>query len=1052
MLCSGRFPGSPSHPLMAHVEPRVPTRPSASTRAKPPSVLVVLVVKDGAEWLPQCLLALSRQTHPRIGLLGVDNGSSDGSADLLASVIGEGHVLRLARNEGFAGGVGEALRTQGAQQADYILLLHDDTLLAPDAISALVEAAERVEDAGVVGPKIVDWEDPRVLREVGFATDRFGYPYSPLEDGEIDQGQYDRIREVLFVSSCATLVARSVWGRVGPPDERFRDHQEDLEFCWRARLAGFRVLMAPAAVARHRGASIHGEREDSEARARYRYQLERAALASILKNYGLLSLVWILPLYVVQGLIRLSALAVTRRFEDAYQVLAAWGWNLAHLPGTIRRRVRAQAVRAIPDRVVRRSMAPAGLRLRRWASSAADALLPKAAEGESEPSEVPVRARVAQLMMGHPAATAWLLAVVVGLVAYRHLAAASPLAGGALQAFPGAPSDFLREFGSGLRHTGLGGTAAASPAIGLLGAASVVSFGSPALLQKILLLGLPALAALGAYRAVRSETSERAPAALAAACYGLSSAGLWALSEGRLPALVYLAGLPWLATKIPQAFRLATIKVHPVRWMVGAGVGMSVLGSFFPGTVLAAIVVLLSSLVVHGRRSGWLRGLGLAAASVATAMLLAFPLVLELARAGGAGLVDRAGPATFASLLRLSPGSAPGDWPTGFFLPVAAAIALVFVAGELVGVAVRTAVASTASVYLAWLSAAGYMPTPFANTLAYLGVAAFGYSMLVGLGLTFLVRGVARESFGHRQVGAAFMGVVLAGGLIAQGAQAAIGGWAVGGPDRIADAYPLAGRAGGPSYRVLWIGAPGGEAFPPPGGPPDGGVDAGAASVRFAVTSPAGASAFDIGRPASGPGYSRLRLTLQEILAGDTRHGGALLAPFGIRFVVGRSGDIPSFAAHRLARQLDLDVVPTQGLTILLNAGALPLAAQIEDSVWRRVAFSGDLASASSLPAPQAVELEGGGVRYSAASASSSSLVLLSQQFDSHWRLIGPDAKGALLPDSAFGWAVGFRPGTQPSGFEVRFEGQRIRTSEVLILLLLWAMALWITRRPVRGD
>jgi hypothetical protein len=168
--------------------------------------------------------------------------------------------------------------------------------------------------------------------------------------------------------------------------------------------------------------------------------------------------------------------------------------------------------------------------------------------------------------------------------------------------------------------------------------------------------------------------------------------------------------------------------------------------------------------------------------------------------------------------------------------------------------------------------------------------------------------------------------------------------------------------------------------------------------------------------------------------------------------VVGRSGDIPPFAAHRLARQLDMDVVPTQGLTILLNPGALPLAAQIEDSAWRRVAFSGDMALASTLPSPQVVEMKGGGARFSATSSSSSSLVLVSQQFDSHWRLIAPDVKGALLPDPAFGWAVGFRPGAQPSGYDVRFEGQRIRTSEVLILLLLWAMALWITRRPVRGD
>ena len=78
--------------------------------------------------------------------------------------------------------------------------------------------------------------------------------------------------------------------------------------------------------------------------------------------------------------------------------------------------------------------------------------------------------------------------------------------------------------------------------------------------------------------------------------------------------------------------------------------------------------------------------------------------------------------------------------------------------------------------------------------------------------------------------------------------------------------------------------------------------------------------------------------------------------------------------------------------------------------------------------------------------------MLLSQQFDSRWRLVPADGGGSFLPDPAFGWAVGFRTGPQVSGFEVRFEGQRLRTGELTILALLWAMALWATRKPVRGG
>src|SRR5207302_4931627 len=135
------------------------------------------------------------------------------------------------------------------------LLMHDDTILGPDAIGRMIEAAERVDGTGIVGPKVLDWEQPRLLRSIGMSTDRFGYPYSPLEDDEIDQGQYDRVREVMFVSSCAMLVSKGALERAGPPDERLRSFHEDLDFCWRIRLAGFRVVMTPQARARHRGAT-----------------------------------------------------------------------------------------------------------------------------------------------------------------------------------------------------------------------------------------------------------------------------------------------------------------------------------------------------------------------------------------------------------------------------------------------------------------------------------------------------------------------------------------------------------------------------------------------------------------------------------------------------------------------------------------------------------------------------------------------------------------------------------------------------------------------------
>jgi GT2 family glycosyltransferase len=994
------------------------------------SVLVVLVVKDDARALPACLLALSRQTHPRLGVVAVDTGSTDGSAELLESALGPERVLRRP-GLASARAVAEVLRIEPAQRADYLLLLHADTALEPEAVAALVRAAERVEGAGVVGPKVVDWDRPEVLQEVGLSADRLGYPYSPLEEGEIDQGQYDRMREVLFVSSCAQLVSRQALARIGPPDERLGPHHDELDFCWRARLAGYRVLMTPAAVARRRALP---------ADAAPRYHRERTALAGVLKNYGAVSLLWILPLYLAQGVIRLALLVLARRFQDATEILAAWGWNLAHLPGTLSRRVRVQALRAVPDRAVRRIMAPATIRLRRWGQAAVQLLVPLGGEREEGEGREWMARRLA---LAHPGAMAWILAAVLAAVAYRHLFGASPLTGAGLQVFPASASDFFRELLSGARHTGLGGTAPASPALGLLGVGSVLALGHPALLQKVLLLALPGLAGAGCYRAVRPVADQRLAAVVAAACYGLSGPVLWTLSEGRLPALVFLAGLPWLAAKLALPFDRG-FRMSAPRWVAGAGLGLAVLASFFPGTLLAGAAVLVSLLVVPER--GWRphRGVGLTLSALAAAAALALPLTLGLVSSRGSALADPAPRASFATLARLSPVGA--GWPVELFLPAAAALALGFVSGPASRPALRAAVGAVVGLYLAWLSGTGYLPAPLSNVTAYLGVAAFGSCLAVAAGLAALVRGVSEASFGARQIGTAALAVVLAGGLGAQAVRVGRGGWAIGGPERIPASYAVAGEAGGPPYRVLWVGRADGQPFPAPGGVPDGVVTAGGLSVRFAVRDPQGASVLDMGRAAAGPGYRALARTLGQLLGGRTAHAGALLAPFGVRFVVAGAGDLPRPVLRRLQGQLDLDPVPAQGLVIFRNPVAVPLASWVPGEEWAGAVREPDVDPA--LPAPDPVPLSGSADTLRGGSTGSRGVVLLSEQYDPAWRL--RSGRKELRPVRAFGWATAF-PGPLPSrSFELGRKGSR--TPLVAAMAVLWAGALWLTRRPTRSG
>ncbi|MEP6972855.1 MAG: glycosyltransferase family 2 protein [Actinomycetota bacterium] len=1013
-----------------------------------PSVLVVLVVRDAAGWLRGCLSALGAQTYPRMGVVAVDNASSDGSADLLTQALGERRVITSPQERGLAGSVQVALEIPAARDADYLLVLHDDTALDPDAVTRLVEAAigMRVEDVGVVGPKVVDWDEPRLLRDVGRSADRFGHPYTPLQPGEIDQGQFDRVIEVLCVPTCAMLISRDAWQRTGLFDERLDTRHEDLDFCWRARLAGFRVLMTPLARARHRDASAAGERPKNHHRRSERYYEDRAAITVMLKNYGLLSLLWMLPLDLALGFLRLGYLVLTRRFEGAIDLLAAWGWNVVHLPGTLSRRMRAQSVRRVPDRQLRRFMESAGLRSPRW-FAAAEQIFEEQREIDEQDEDATVgrrlRDRTASLVGSHPVLVASVLAAVVVTVAFRGLLGPESVHGGALAAFPDSWRGFFAELSSGYRTTGLGGSVAASPALGAMGAMSWLTFGSAAIAQKVLLGAGPILASIMLYRALARITGRPSAAVAGAAAYGLSALTLWSFSEGRIELLVTLSVLPAVTERLEVAFGSHDLPDGRWRFIAGVGVTIAVGVAFLPGIALAVCALMAVQLLFGSSR---LRGIGIGlAASVAAAVLL-FPFVPTVAAGGSAALGSRVGTTDLGALGRLALGGGPGTWPVAAFLPIAAVFAFALVGLEHRGVAGRAACTSVLGLALAWFSAAGYLPSWAANPPVYLALATVGEAMIVGLGLSSVLSRLGRESFGLRQIGTALLTIVLGGGLLLQSASAMVGGWSIGGPAALPPAWAVVSSSARGDFRVLWVGADTGARFVAPGGEPVGVTPNGASSLRYGLTGRAGVSALDTGRALTGGGATYLSRALEQILSGTTTHGGALLAPLGVRFVVAERGDLGADVTSILDAQVDLDREGTTGLVIYRNAQVLPPAGVIAaDDAVARILDAADLGTIAQLPRLHGSPLPAvpGGW---AGTSPSAGTVVVSTAFSADWRLEAPNG-AAIRPREAFGWSTSF---DAPAGvLRIRFTSQWVRTLEIVALGLLWLVALWITRKPV---
>lgn len=218
-----------------------------------PRVAVIVLNWNGREDTLACLASLAGAGDGDLAVVVVDNGSTDGSVAAIQQAFPQAHVIPTGANLGYAGGNNVGLRYALAHGYDYVLLLNNDTEVAGDFLSPLVEACERDPQIGVAGPKIYYHDRPNVLWSAGgtIAWQEGGRTYMRgLE--EIDQGQFDRCAEVDFMPGCALLVRSALLSEVGLLDERFGMYYEETEWCVRIARAGWRIVYVPESRVWHK--------------------------------------------------------------------------------------------------------------------------------------------------------------------------------------------------------------------------------------------------------------------------------------------------------------------------------------------------------------------------------------------------------------------------------------------------------------------------------------------------------------------------------------------------------------------------------------------------------------------------------------------------------------------------------------------------------------------------------------------------------------------------------------------------------------------------------
>jgi len=227
-------------------------------RVANPEISVIVVNWNRRELLRSCLESLAQQRGAEFETILVDNGSNDGSVEMVQKEFAErpdfGLQLIVNReNRGFC-----AANNQGfaAAHGQLLALLNNDAEADPGWLAALRDAIERAPEVGMAASKILVWEDPGRIDKAGHLI----YPDGQNRGrgaGEQDLGQFDRLEETLWPDGCAAMYKRAMLDEVGGFDEDFFAYGDDAELGLRGRIAGWRCLYTPRAVVRHhRGATL----------------------------------------------------------------------------------------------------------------------------------------------------------------------------------------------------------------------------------------------------------------------------------------------------------------------------------------------------------------------------------------------------------------------------------------------------------------------------------------------------------------------------------------------------------------------------------------------------------------------------------------------------------------------------------------------------------------------------------------------------------------------------------------------------------------------------
>ncbi len=890
-----------------------------------PAVVAIVIANDPGDHFEEMLLSLGSQDYENLSVLVVDAGSKEPVADRVARVLPAAYLHRMAGEPGWSVSANQSMELVSG--SPFLLFCHDDVALDPGCVSALMAEMYR-SNAGIVGPKLVDWDDERRLLQMGMSSDRVGVAVDLVDKGEFDQEQYDNPREVFYIPGGVQLIRSDLLTALGGFDPGITMMGEDLDLCWRAHALGARVMVVPQAKAKHKEAM-----QDRLTKRVRRKLLTRHRLRTVMSSATSKSRFTTVPLAFLLVLLEGFYSLFTGRRKQAKDVLSAIPWNISQISSINKRRKQLGKQRTLDAKAIKEKQVGGFARVSDFWHNRFSLGQNRRLDSVFSAGDRESNARDSVLLLVGIGLLLFVGSRSLLLSGYAHVGEIPFVENG------GAT---LREWFGGWRTAGTGGPGNAPTAFAILGFFRVIFFWAPSVFEKLLII-IPLIAGFwGATSLVKPFGSPRVRA-LAGLVYLCNPILVSIMAAARWESLVIWAASPFLLKSLlaigaynPYGFdsqsETQTARTFPVR-VLRFAVLTALVATFAPAVVpVALLACFMLSIAAALNAESPQNYLFTGFIAVLVSLVMHIPWSYDIVRSFswrwlvGTKSSEALADLSLLDLLQFKTSTVTYAY-IGFVTVGLAILALLLAKKKYEKLVINGWVLFLGLSFVLWIEAKGWMPFSLPASEAVLSIGLIGLILVISIGLVSLEYDLAHSISRLKQfvsilIGASFAAVFIFGivlsfdgrwGLPRQGHDLYLSTLSV-------DSNDEKEQSG--VGRILWIGD---ESVIP--------ADSFKTStdLSFAITEGSKVDVSSRWLPGNLAANRGIKDQVELVLADDVRRLGKLLAPYGIDKVVIINRLVPDGnyqfkplegAEILIDQQLDLEQIPAmpEGFIVYENA------------------------------------------------------------------------------------------------------------------------------------